>query len=733
MNAYRPRTLTESLRTLSADALSRLLQHRSDLTDPPPRDLAELAGRATTTLSVNRALSRLNLWLGTVAEALAVLPDPGSAEELTDLLHQPVPVVSAAVSRLRERALVWGEDDQLHLVRPVREAFEPFPGGLAPPSSRPLSPSQIDTAVAECGDDARTVLTRLLWSPTGAVRNADRVPAAGDARSPIEQLLGRGLLRPLDSGTVIIPREVAWRLRGERLTREPVPTAPPELTGRTRNPTLVDRAAAGAAFGLLRDVELVIEAIDDAPPRPLRSGGLATRDLTGLARRLDTDAAHATFLVECAFAAGLLGLAPAGLLPTSAYDVWLAEPAASRWRQVADAWWAAPRLFARSAATGAHTLGPEANLLAAPDLRAAVLASATSAGPGTVLDLPDLALSLAWQLPRLVSGPVDPASVTASTWLEATWLGLVALDAVSTFAELPGRSDRPWPPDLLELFPAPVETIMIQADLTAVAAGPLSQPVAADLRLLADQESRGAAGVFRFSAGSLRRAYDRGWSAADVHAWLTRHSATGVPQPLVYLVDDTARSHGSIRIGPAAAVVRVDHAAQAAALLNHPRAAELGLRPVAPTVLVAAVEEPELVALLRDVGHAPIVEDAAGQALRPPDRQRAPATAPPAPVFDSATADQLAADLREADRSSRVGDEQHGLVGTEVTLDRLRSATEQARPVRVGYVTADGRAVERELSPLDLAAGTVRGVDRESAQVVTIPLARISAVIPVRL
>jgi hypothetical protein len=66
-----------------------------------------------------------------------------------------------------------------------------------------------------------------------------------------------------------------------------------------------------------------------------------------------------------------------------------------------------------------------------------------------------------------------------------------------------------------------------------------------------------------------------------------------------------------------------------------------------------------------------------------------------------------------------------------VTLDRLRSATRQAQPVRVGYVTADGLAVERELAPLDLAAGAVRGVDRESAQVITIPLARISAVMPV--
>src|SRR5687768_1698307 len=85
-SSHRPRTLTEALRTLPAGALSRLLQHRPDVSDPPPHDLAEVAGRATTTTSVNRALSRLNLWLTTVAEALAVLPDPGSAEELADLL-----------------------------------------------------------------------------------------------------------------------------------------------------------------------------------------------------------------------------------------------------------------------------------------------------------------------------------------------------------------------------------------------------------------------------------------------------------------------------------------------------------------------------------------------------------------------------------------------------------------------------------------------------------------------
>ena len=724
----RPRTLSEALRTLSAASLSRLLQERDDLADPPPRDLTELASRATMTSSVTRALSRLDAWRATVAEGLAALPDPAAIETLAGLLGQPLPEVVAAIADLRELALVWGDADRLHLVRPAREAFEPFPGGLAPPSPRPLTDTQIDAALERCGPAGRTVLDRLLWTPTGKVRNADR--SVGNGVSPVDQLLAAELLRPLDAETVIIPREVAWRLRGGRLRPDPVTTAAPPLTGRARNPVLVDRAAAGAAFGLLDDLELLVESLDSTAARPLRTGGLAARDVAALARRLDAGTAQTTFVLECAYAARLVAFGPAGLAPTTAYDAWLAEPAPRRWRSVAEAWRTAPRFFARSAAPGGHALGPEADLPAAADLRRALLTAVTGAEPGTVLDPDAVAGALAWHRPKLTASPVDAAAVTAWTWPEAAWLGLVALDAVSSFAGLVAAGpELAWPPELIQLFPTPVDAVVIQADLTAVASGPLDHRVAGELRLLADQESRGAGGVYRFSPASLRRAYDRGWSTQEVHDWLRRHSATGVPQPLGYLVDDVGRQHGSIRVGPAASVLQVEHAAQAAALLRHARAGELGLRQVAPTVLVAAVEEPELVALLRETGHAPVVEDAAGRTLRPPARLRLPAPARNvAPGIDRAGAAALAADLQAADRRNRTVERPDAAPATELTLDRLRSATRRAQAVRVGYVTADGRTVERELAPLDLAAGAVRAVDRASAQVVTIPLARISAV-----
>ena len=155
---------------------------------------------------------------------------------------------------------------------------------------------------------------------------------------------------------------------------------------------------------------------------------------------------------------------------------------------------------------------------------------------------------------------------------------------------------------LQALFPSPVDRIVIQADLTAVAPGPPAYAVARDLRLLADQESRGGGGVFRFSAASMRRAFDAGWSAEDVHRWLAEHSSTGVPQPLQYLVDDVQRRHGSIRVGPAGSYLRVADEAQAALLLSHPAAAGFGLRQIAPGVLIAAVDESELVGLLHELG-----------------------------------------------------------------------------------------------------------------------------------
>jgi hypothetical protein len=714
---------------MSAGELATFLNARPDLLDPVPEDIAELASRSTTSASISRAVDQLNCWLRTVAEALAALPDPASAGDLEAMLGRSPVQLGAAVKQLRERGLLWGHNDRLHVVRPVREAFEPYPGGLAPPSARPMPDAQIDAALEATGAAARVVLERLLWSPTGTLRHADRNVPMASASSPIERLLSHQLLRALDSETVIIPREVAWRLRGARFTPEPVPTEPPVIRGRHRNPDRVDQAAAGAAFALLHDIEFLADRVESVPHKLLRAGGLANRDITALAQHLGADQAHAVFVIECAAAARLVAPAASGaLLPTADYDRWLGCDAPSRWRLVAEAWLAADRFFARSAEPGGHPLGQQAHAPSAAGLRLTILQLIAEAGRGTVLDLEQLAAAAAWHRPRLSQGPPTALELAQWTWREASWLGLTALNAVSSFARVPLRPDQPMPAELTELFPAPVAGFVIQTDLTAVTAGPLEHTVAAELRMLADQESRGGGGVYRFSANSLRRAFGLGWSAADVELWLEQHSRTGVPQPLRYLVGDVARRYGSIRVGPAGSFVRMADQAQAAALLAHPAAADLGLRAVAPEVLVAAVDEEELVPLLRELGHSPAVENGAGEVvMMRPARRTTPSPEPDKPVASAAA---VAADLLARERRHLSNGQPGSAATTEGTVAQLRSATGAALPVRVVYVGADGSRAERELAPFEVTAGAVRAVDRASAQIVTIPLARIASVIP---
>ncbi|NED20170.1 helicase-associated domain-containing protein, partial [Streptomyces sp. SID9913] len=152
---------------------------------------------------------------------------------------------------------------------------------------------------------------------------------------------------------------------------------------------------------------------------------------------------------------------------------------------------------------------------------------------------------------------------------------------------------------LAPLLPEPLDHVLLQADLTAVAPGPLQRPLADVLDVLADVESKGGATVYRFTPGSVRRALDAGQTAADLHAFLAAHSRTPVPQPLAYLIDDVARRHGHLRVGAASAYVRCDDDAVLNEILADKRAAGLGLRRLAPTVLAARTDPAGLLEGLR--------------------------------------------------------------------------------------------------------------------------------------
>src|SRR5690606_12752857 len=129
----------------------------------------------------------------------------------------------------------------------------------------------------------------------------------------------------------------------------------------------------------------------------------------------------------------------------------------------------------------------------------------------------------------------------------------------------------------------------------------------------------------RVTRDSLRRALDAGYSAEDLHGLFRRRCRCRVPQALTYLIDDVARSHGGLRVGSAHRYLRSQDEALLTQVLADRRLASLGIRRLAPTVLISGAGQGRLLAALRQAGYAPVPEDATGATvLVRPRTRRAP-------------------------------------------------------------------------------------------------------------
>lgn len=517
--------------------------------------------------------------------------------------------------------------------------------------------------------------------------------------------------------------------------------APPELATAPRDQALVDRAAAGAAFELVRRTELLLDLWGTHPPAALKAGGLGVRELKAAATLLHLEPAEAGLVIETAAAAGLLATGmtddlDAAWLPTEAFDAWQSKPVAERWEQLAHAWLEGSRLVSavagRVADKPVNALSPDLERAWLRALRTDVLEELADAPLGQVLaagtGAPSLVRRLRWRHPRR---PASRWEQVEALLTQAAQVGLLALGGLATYARdlvTEGHAAVTLAP----LLPQPVDHVLVQADLTAVAPGPLEHEVARRLAMVADVESRGGATVYRFGAGSVRRAFDAGWSTAEVHDFLDEVSRTPVPQSLTYLVDDVARRFGTVRAGHAESFLRSDDETALAELVHSPAAASLRLRRLAPTVVVSDVPLGTLLPRLRELGVAPVVEAADGTVrVARPDvfRARAPRSRAPVGVRATARTSAVVAAVRSGDRAAATRRERTlSAVGPTEVIALLRETAEtDAGAVVIGYVGDDGTVVERLVRPRSVEGGRLTAYDERSEVERSFAIHRITA------
>ncbi|QYI96631.1 helicase-associated domain-containing protein [Curtobacterium flaccumfaciens pv. flaccumfaciens] len=442
---------------------------------------------------------------------------------------------------------------------------------------------------------------------------------------------------------------------------------------------------AEQAFATMTVLAELLRAVDAGAVRELVKGGIGMPLARTLAERIGTDAELVAGRLALLDGIGYADPDTGRWIVTDAGHAWLLAGWPERWVSLVAAW--------------SDTLPPAVHQ---------VLELADG-------DLRDLVPLGRWAYPA------------GSRWLDALLLDVagtaaslgLAVDGIvtSTGRALLDGDAEPAADDL----PGTVERVYLQHDLTVIAPGPLA-PVDDDaLRTVAVLEAPGLAARYRISEDTLRAAFRAGHSRDDLLSLLGRLSATGIPQPLAYLIDQVAGRDGSIVVdrGPGGVGTEVRGTAD-----------QLDLVGVDAELRQLAWERPDLTTLttrypphvvhtaLEDQRYPAVLTTAA----RPEAHHGPPGRRSPTGRSPEQSAHALVERLRLTTQRGDAEPEQEWL-GRQIDL-AVRGRT----PIRVTVRMPDGSERPFSIVPTSVAAGRVRGRDTAVDVERTLPLSLVVSV-----
>ena len=711
-------TFADELRARSDEDLASLFQYRPDLLSPVPNDFSSLAARASSTPSLVRALDCLNLWHYQIIEAACLLPEPFKKSELMLITSEET---AFALDYLWQMGLLYKEGNNFRTLTNLKLLFGNEPAGLGPVSGGKVDFSKLKDIPKASAD----VLTKLTWGPPrGAITNIKKPGSA------IGWLLENNILVALDSHTVALPREFGIKLRGGKIYKELI-TKAGDLVGKKIEQKQIDLAAIANISTILRWCEELLHNLSDEPPTALRNGGIGVRDLKRIAEHLGVDEVCAGFVAELCYLGGLVVIDPDDqILPTSAFDIWLTKSAEERWYSLVVLWLDTSRvsgLIGKVIDRNIAPLGPELDRAGASLIRRTTL-KVLLENLKTAPQLASLQKIVRWWNPQRANDDFVEWNLR-----EAEWLGITGQGGLSTFG-----SNLLTEESVLGVetsLPKPVDHILIQADNSAVAPGPLTAELSAEMGTIADIESRGGATVYRFSEASIRRGLDHGKTGDQIRSFLIKTSKTPMPQPLDYLITDVAKRHGKLRVGSAHTYIRCEDEGLVQQILHDKNCEHLRLRKIATQVLVTDLELTEVINELREFGYLPAAENASGVLLSQPNLRRAKSRPKPPRIISELTSPKegiiLSAvkAIRAGERSRKVEPIVSGTSSNE-TLALINQYISQKRTLIISYADNNGGVSNRIIEPISISLGTLTARDETTGEQVQFRIPRINGVAP---
>lgn len=537
---------------------------------------------------------------------------------------------------------------------------------------------------------------------------AEPEPSHGSVTARLQHAAQLLLLENNDQGALVYDavREVlaAWPERalpsGSELAASSAPGILAILPAGAGEHT--DRLASERAFAAVTGVsELVTELLAE-PAHELQKGGLALPSVKRLATALSVTMTDVPGMLSIAARAGLVAREGRLWLATDAGTGWQQHSTPQRWSALVAAW-----------------------IDALPSDIRDLLAQRAHAPWGAGLQA-----LVVWNYP---AGGGDIQQRVAQFAGDAELLGLTAQDTPSSPGTLLLENGIDAATERMNaLFPAEVDRVYLQHDLSIVAPGPLTPAIDTRLRAVADVEGRALASAYRVSEASVNRAISTGETADSLLAFLTEISLTGIPQPLNYLVAETARRYGRVRVGSiveTADAPRHDsrnrsYIASDDTNLLHTLEVDQALAALGLVRddgrLVSRFARDEVFWALTDARYPVAAENPDGAIVNLRRGRTVPAPRQESPDATAALVGRLRAAAAES-----------GPDATRAWLARQLEIAVRARVALIVSVTMpDARVVEYALEPTGVGGGRLRGRDRQADIERTLPLSSISGIRP---
>jgi hypothetical protein len=439
------------------------------------------------------------------------------------------------------------------------------------------------------------------------------------------------------------------------------------------------------AFEAMQAVTELIFDLDQHLVREVAKGALGLPDIKRASAHLGKSKDFVKTIFELAKVAGLISANDNRFQPTALADSWMSAAPKSRWLILCEAW----------------------------------LTLLGTAGSKEVLS--QLTQNKTASLKKLIHSAFPFASLAPASRINrladmADQIGLSSQGAPASW--LPEVLSRKLPAAAKSLesrLPAQQERIIVQADLSIITPGPLVSSLEVQLRKFADTESIGLATSYRISPLSISCGLEEGMTEEQIRLLLQKLNGTALPQPVDYLIRETAERFGRLKIQKAAKgsllISNDDLLAKQITMDSKLKALMLGN---SPSGITSPLDPQTLYHSLRENGYLAVLIDDEGKVIAPSAIHKSPNESA---IFIEQIERLRAQDVEMADAAPASDMERKILLALK-TKSMLQV-----------QINANGKIMDFLLEPIGMANGRLRARDRKADIERTLPVSAITSIL----